>query len=137
MRVLLLYTIVLTAALLPAVDMKSFLFSNNLISDHQFCFRQVTLPWTCCLYSSNNGWRPSMSDLNSGPFLWKYLMLLIQSGILPYSSNSLPTASKANSTHGLLASTLIANMWLSAEHFHLLSLSVKAGVSQGSVQSYF
>ena len=64
-----------------------------------------------------------MSDMTSGPSLTRHLVLLIQSGILPYSPNSLPLASKLNSTHGLLtSSTLVDNMWLSTESVHLLSL---------------
>jgi len=43
--------------------------------------------------------------MRSGPSLWTYLVLLIQSGILPCSWNSLPIASKANSTHGFLTSS--------------------------------
>ena len=51
-------------------------------------------------------------------------LFLIQSGILPCFPNSLPLASKANSTHGLMTSfTLVANVWPSTESFHLLSLS--------------
>ena len=89
-----------------AVDMKSFLFSNNLISDHQFGFIPgLTPPWTCCFYFTNNGWRPSISVMILGSSPWTYLVLLIKSGILPYSPNSLPVASKANTTHGLLTSS--------------------------------
>ena len=69
---------------------------TNLVSD------QVTPPSTCCFHSPSNGCRPSMSDQRLEPSLWTYLVLLIQSGILPYSPNSLPTASKANATHGFL-----------------------------------
>ena len=43
-----------------------------------------------------------MSDMRSGPSLLTYLVLLIQSGILSYSPNSLPMESEINSTHGLL-----------------------------------
>ena len=74
----------------------------------------VTPLWTCYspqqIYSPNNG--------------HQYLKLLIQSGILPYSPNSLPMASKPNSTHGLLiSSTLEADVWHLMGSFHLLSLS--------------
>jgi len=66
-----------------------------------------------------------MSDMSSVPYLWMYLMLLIQSGIPPYSPHSLPMASKINPTHGFLtSSTLVTNVWLSTESFHLLSLSM-------------
>ena len=58
--------------------------------------------------------------MRSGPSLWRYLILLVQSGILPCSPNSLPIKSKTNSTHCLLtSSTLVANVWLSTEPFHL------------------
>ena len=53
----------------------------------------VTLPWTCCFYSPNNGWRPSISVMRSRPSLWTYLELLIQYGILPCSPNCLPMES--------------------------------------------
>ena len=48
-----------------ASDIKSFLFSNGLISDHQFGFRRVTPPWICCFCSPNNGWTSSMPDMKS------------------------------------------------------------------------
>ena len=39
------------------------------------------------------------------------LVLLLESGVLLYSPNALPMASKANSTHGeLTSSTLVANV---------------------------
>ena len=72
-----------------------------------------------------------------GPSLWTHLVLLIHSGILLCSPNSLPKTSKANFTHGLLTSSpLVANVWHSPESFHLLS--VKAGVPpmQYSVHSH-
>ena len=58
----------------------------------------VTLPRTCCFNSPNNGWRPSISEMRSGLYLWTYLKLLMQSGILPCSPNCLPLESKASST---------------------------------------
>ena len=62
--------------------------------------------------------------MRSGTSLWTYLELLIQSGILPCSPNSLTMESKANSTLELLTSSpLVANMWLSTWPFHLLSMS--------------
>ena len=94
-----------------AVDMKSFLFPNNLISDHQFRFTPSTLPWTCCFYSPKNGWRPSMSEMKSGLPFWTYIVLMIKSGILPYYSNS--TYGIQGQLHTwLTSSTLRGNMWL-------------------------
>ena len=56
---------------------------TNLVSD------QVTPPWSCCFYSSNNGLRPSISQMRSQPSLWVYLVLVIQSSLTnPYSPNS-------------------------------------------------
>ena len=79
-----------------------------------------------------------MSDMRSGPSLWTNLVLLIQSGILPYFPNCLPLASKANSTHGLLTSSaLVAKVWLFPESFHLLSLSrLECPKAVFRVQSY-
>ena len=53
---------------------------TNLVSD------QVNPPWTCCFYSPSNGCRPSMAAKRWELSLWAYLKLLIQSGILPYST---------------------------------------------------
>ena len=111
-----------------AVDMKSFRFSHNPISDHEFGFRpghstldmllQLTQRWMDIL-SVRQEKRVVSLDI-------QYLMLLIQSGILPSSPKGLLMVSKANSTHGLLtSSTLIANVWQSTESFHLLALSRK------------
>ena len=84
----------------------------------------VTLPWTCCFYSPNNGWRSPISVMRSGLSLWTYLKLLIQSRVLPCSPNCLLAESKTNSTLGLLtSSTLLANVSLSIEPFNLLCLS--------------
>jgi len=67
---------------------------TNMVSDH------VTQPWMWYDYSSNNESRLSMSDMTSGSALWTYNVLLIQSGMQSYSSNSLPLASKVNSRSG-------------------------------------
>ena len=68
-----------------------------------FASDQITPPWTCCLFSPNNRRRPSMSDMTSMLSLWTYLVLLIQSGILPYPPNSLLVASNTNSRHGFVS----------------------------------
>uniref|UniRef100_A0A8C4QE86 non-specific serine/threonine protein kinase n=1 Tax=Eptatretus burgeri TaxID=7764 RepID=A0A8C4QE86_EPTBU len=65
---------------------KTFLFSNSLVSDHSDS-DLVTQPWTCYFYSSNNEWRPSISDMRSGSSPWTYLKILVQSGILTCSKN--------------------------------------------------
>ena len=67
-----------------------------MVSDH------VTQPWMWYDYSSNNESRLSMSDMTSGSALWTYNVLLIQSGMQSYSSNSLPLASKVNSRSGYI-----------------------------------
>ena len=70
-----------------------------------------------------------MSDVSSEPSLWTHLVLLIQSGILPYSPNCLRVTSKLNSTHGLLtSSTLVGNVTLNG-----LLLSPLPVKPQGSV----
>ena len=56
-----------TMEYINAVDIKYFLFfptalSQVINSDSHL----VTLSWTCCFYSPNNGWRPSISDVRSG-----------------------------------------------------------------------
>ena len=115
-----------------AVNIKSFPSSNSLISDHQFGFTpgHSTLDMLLLLYQQ--WWRPSISDMRSEVSLWTFLDILIHSGIPPCSPNSLPMECKANSTLGkLTSSTLVVNVWLSTEPFHLLS--VKAGVPQGNV----
>uniref|UniRef100_A0A8C4WVV8 Diphosphomevalonate decarboxylase n=1 Tax=Eptatretus burgeri TaxID=7764 RepID=A0A8C4WVV8_EPTBU len=53
---------------------------------------------------SQQWWRPSISDMRSGPSLWTHLELLIQSVILPCSPNYLLMECKANSNPGLLTS---------------------------------
>ena len=122
------------------VDIKSFLFTKIVISDHQFGFRPDHSTLDMLLQLSQQWWRPSISDMRSGLSLWTYLELWIQSGILPCSPNCLPMESKANSTLGLLTSstlglltsfTLVDNVWLSTEPFHLLSLS-RSEYPQGS-----
>ena len=85
----------------------------------------LTRPWTCCFYSPNNGWRPSMSSMRSRQSFWTYLVVL---NSLASSFLTLQTVclwhSKANSTHSfLMSSTLVNNVWHSTESFQLLSLS--------------
>jgi len=67
-----------------------------MVSDH------VTQPWIWYFDLQNNEWRLSMSDMRSGSALWPYNVILIQSGMQSYSSNSLLQASKVNSTHGFI-----------------------------------
>ena len=77
-----------------AVDLKSFLFSNSLISYHQFRFKLAHSPLGMLLdildtWYTNNGWRPSISGMRSEPSFWTYLKLSIQSVLLPCSPNCL------------------------------------------------
>ena len=110
-----------------AVDMKSFLFSNGLFSHHQLGFRSGHSTLEMLLLLSQQ-W---MEALHIKHEIRPYLELFIQSGILPCSPKSLRMAFKANSTHGIRTEvvansrsyhTLIANLWLSMESFHLLFL---------------
>ena len=73
-----------------------------------------------------------MSDMRSGPSLWTYLVLFIQSGILTYSPNFLPMASKVNSTR---VSVFLSSRRQCVALNGILSspLPVKTGVPQGSV----
>ena len=115
------------------VDIKSFLFSNSLISDYQFRFRPCPSTLDMLLLLPQQWWRPSISDMWSEPSLWTYLELLVQSGILPWFSKL-----SAYGIQGQLHS------WIT-DHLHsrrprvvlngTLSspLPVKAGVLQGSV----
>ena len=91
-----------------AVDIKSYLLSNRLISD-QFGFRPGHSPLHIHLLLSHQ----CIEDPN----------VRYETYLAPCSPNSLPMTSQANSTHGLLTfSTLSANMCHSMESFHLLSL---------------
>ena len=71
-----------------AVDMKSFLFSNNLISDHQVGFRpgHSTLDMLLLLTQQ---WMEAINVRHEIRALWTFLVLFIQSSILPCSPNSL------------------------------------------------
>ena len=101
------------------VDMKSFLFSNYLISDHQFGFRPGHSALHMLLLFSQQ-WMEIISQLSP----LTYLVLPIKPVIPPCSQNSLPLMSKANSTHGFLTSScLVANVWLSTASFLPLCLS--------------
>ena len=91
-----------------ATDMKSFLFSINVISDHQFGFRPRHSNWDMLLLLSHQGCRPLISDMRSGPSLWTYLELLIQFGIRSCSPNCLSMESKANSTLRLPTSSALS-----------------------------
>ena len=62
-----------------ASSIKSFLFSNGLISDLNLVSDQVTLLWICCFCSPNNGWKSSIPDMKSEPFPSTYHVLLTQS----------------------------------------------------------
>ena len=86
-----------------------------------FASDQITPPWTCCLFSQNNRWRPSMSDMTSRLSLWTYLVLLIQSVILPYPPNSLPVASNANSRHGFVTYSPLITMCGSHQNYFISS----------------
>ena len=95
-----------------ALDIKSFLFSNGLISDHQFGFRPGHSTLDMLLLLSQHWRRSSMPDMKSEPYTWTYLMLLTWSGTLPCSPNSLPMVSKAISTHGSQTSSPVTvNVW--------------------------
>ena len=61
------------------VDINSFLFSTAWSQIISSVSDQVTLPWACCFYCPDNGWKPSVSDVRSGPSLQVYLDHLIQS----------------------------------------------------------
>ena len=52
-----------------AVDMKSYLFSNNLISDQQFRFTTGHSALDMLLLLTQNGWRPSISDMRWADWL--------------------------------------------------------------------
>ena len=74
-----------------------------------------------------------MSDMRSWPFLWTYLVFLIQSGILPYSCKL-----SAHGIRGQLHTWLTDFLYSRSQHVPLngiLSspLPVKAGVPQSSV----
>ena len=108
-----------------ACDIKSFLFSNGLISDHQFGFKpgHSTLD-TCCFCFPNNGWRSSMPNVRSEPSTETYHDLSTLSGTATCSQNSLRTVSKATSTHGSKTSSPVAvNVWPLMEFSHPLFLS--------------
>jgi len=94
-----------------ASDIKSFLFSNGLISGHQFGFKAGHSTQDCSCFP-NNGWRFSMPDMRSEPSPSIYRLLSIWSGTPPCSPNSLPTVSKGISTHGSQTSSPVAaNVW--------------------------
>ena len=105
-----------------AVDITSLLFSNSLISDHQFRFRHdhSSLDVLLLLSKRMDG-DPQYQAWDQGRLL-TYLEVLIQYGIQPCFPIYLPMESKANSTHGLLTSSpLVVNRWLSMEPFLRLS----------------
>ena len=103
-----------------AVDMKSFLFSNNPISDHQFGFRPghitldmlllLTQQWMEALNVRHDIRAISLDISHAFDAVWH---LALHSKLSAFS----------NDTHGLFtSSTLVANVWLSMESFHLLFL---------------
>ena len=95
-----------------ASDIKSFLFSNGLISNHQFRFRpgQSTLnmllllsqQWMEVLNARHEIRAISLDILRAFDMVWHPALL----------TNSLPMVSKAVSTHGSQTSSpVVANVW--------------------------
>ena len=113
-----------------AFNIKSFLFSNSLISDHQLGFRpgHFTLDMLLLLSQQwvSNSLFDSLFDLNvKHEIRTIYLDIYhaFDAVILPCSRNSLLLTSKANSTLGLLT-TFVANMRHSTER-HCYPFSLK------------
>ena len=72
----------------------------------------VTLPWTCGLYSPNNGGRLQYQTWDQGR-LSGHISIILKS-----PASCLPKESKDNTTLGLLtSSTLVDNVWLSTKPF--------------------
>ena len=94
------------------VDMKSFFFSNYLISHHQFRFRPGHSNLDMLLLLTQQ-WMEALNVRHEIKAISLVISLAFDAVwyILPYSPNSLLMASKVNSTRGLLTpSTLIANV---------------------------
>ena len=114
--------------MLVEVDMKCFLFSNNLISDHQFGFRpghstlDMPIPlsqqWMEALNITYEIRAVSLGISRAFDTVWHPALL------------SKLSADVIATLGFLTSSTLIANVWLSTESFHL-PLPVKTGVPQG------
>ena len=82
------------------VDTNPFLFSNSLILENDFGFKpgHATLDMLLLLTQQHMEALNVRHEIRSS--VSTYLVIMIQSDILPYSPNSLPMASKVNSTHG-------------------------------------
>ena len=114
------------------IYVKSFLFSNSLISDHEFRFRpgHSTLDMLQLLFQQ--WWRPSMSHMRSGKSLWKYLTLLI---VWHRALLSKLSAYGIQGQHHSWITDFLPSLRQHAALNRTLSspLPVKAGVPQGSV----
>ena len=116
-----------------AVDMKSFLFSNNLISHHQFGFKPGHSTLDVLILLTQQWMEVLNVSHEIRVALWTHLRLLLQSGILPYSPNCLPMESKDNSTVGFLTSLHSRSQHMALNRILSSPLPAKAGVPQGSV----
>ena len=100
-----------------AVDMKSFFFSHDLISNHQFGFGRGYATLDMLLLLSQQ-WMEVLYVRHDIRVISRHILRFRYSLASCLSLQILPMVSKANSTVGLLTcSTLKANMWLSMEVF--------------------
>ena len=104
-------------------DIKSFIFSNKLISDHQFDFSSGHSTLDMLLLLTQQ-WMEVLNVRHEIMAVSLDIILSFQCCLASrLALQILPKASKAYSILGLLTSILIINMWHLMESFNLLSLT--------------
>ena len=119
-----------------ASDIKSFLFFNGLISDHQFGFRPGHSTLDMLLLLSQQWMEVLNARHETRAISLDISCAFDMSGTLSCSPNSLPVVSKDISTHGSQTSSPVAaKVWPLIEFSHPLflsrSMSIFSEVSRG------